>query len=99
MLFVLFYVVIVGFKFDFRLVMNEISSKLQSVEGRSCSDIDSCFGQDVYVFVDRCRECCGTLFNCSISVSCNLLSKRQYMCIALLCLRIPIILEMKRDWV
>ena len=47
-------------KFDFRLVVNETPNKRRPVEGRSCSDIDSCFWQCVFSADSRC-EYWGTL--------------------------------------
>jgi hypothetical protein len=44
---VVFYVVRAVHEFDCRLVIKETPNKWRPVERRSCSDRDSCFGQDL----------------------------------------------------
>jgi hypothetical protein len=37
-------------KFDFRLVTKETPNKWRKMQKRPCSDTDSCFWQDLYIF-------------------------------------------------
>lgn len=64
-------------KFGFRLVTNEIPNKRQPVKRRSCSDIDSCFWQHLYVLPRPSSRVLRTTQ--LLKVNCILLSSKHWL--------------------